>query len=277
MLTTIILLVIAFVIMILSKMYFHKKCKDKKFNDASFKVNLLTSLTSLIVIFLISLAAIRPYLMSNPEILQDMIVKMQMSAQKDQSSKISKYVKKNKKEMEENAPFLGNANADVTIYLYYDYTCSACKMADRFVEELLAKDNNVKVVLKAYPIRQFSVFAAQAVVAAKIQSNDKAAALHRLMMAGNIIPQNFSQSWDANRQQAELKKVIMDYADQVGLNTDKLEADMNGETVAKEMNQTRVSGNEFGLEGTPFFVIGSKFYPGALTLAELENAVKEAR
>ncbi len=270
-------LVAGFAIIAGSKLYYRKKEKQKGFDKSSTKHVLCRALVKTIAIFLIAYAAVRPYMMANTNILQDMIVKAQEEASKEQTKKINDYVSKNKKEMEENAPIAGNPNGDVVIYEYFDYTCSACKMAEKFVEELIAKDKNVKVVLKNYPIRSYSFVAAQAAIAAKMQSNEKAAALHKKMINGNIIPANFSQNWDEKTQDKEFKRVVFNYAKEAGLDIDQLEKDMASETVMKELQQTRVSGNTFGLEGTPFFVIGKKFFPGALTIDELEKAVKQAR
>ncbi len=282
MLYTIGLFILAFVILLGYKFYYNmvinwKKEKKGK-TDKRFVVEaLLPTIFLFVASYFIATIAIRPYLMSHPEILREMAMELANNQQKDQRKKVSSYVKEHKDELQATAPAFGKEDASVTIYEFYDYSCSACKMASKFVKEYMEKDADVKIVLKNYPIRPFSFIAAQASIAAKAQGADKVKALHEAMFEEGIIPAKYNDIKDAKKREDSLKKKVFEIAKKAGLDTEKLEADMNAESVMVELRKTREAGSEFGIEGTPFFVIGDNFYPGAMTVQEIEKAVKEAR
>ena len=67
-------------------------------------------------------------------------------------------------------PFIGNPDASIVIYEFSDYNCGYCKRVFAPIQQLLAEDDDVKLVLKEFPIlSQTSMLAAQAAVAAQAQ------------------------------------------------------------------------------------------------------------
>ena len=51
------------------------------------------------------------------------------------------------------APAIGNANADVTIVEFFDYTCPYCKAVEPRLEALLKADPKVKLVLREFCLK----------------------------------------------------------------------------------------------------------------------------
>ena len=71
-------------------------------------------------------------------------------------------------------PFIGNPDASIVIYEFSDYNCGYCKRVFAPLQQLLAEDDDVKLVLKEFPIlSQTSMLAAQAAVAAQVQCSRK--------------------------------------------------------------------------------------------------------
>ena len=66
----------------------------------------------------------------------------------------------------------------------------------------------------------------------------------------------------------------MKIAIEVGLDVTKLEADMNGPAVAREMAQVRDLADRFQIGGTPFLIIGDQAYPGAIPYDQIIQALK---
>ena len=62
-------------------------------------------------------------------------------------------------------------------------------------------------------------------------------------------------------------------AEKAGLDVKKLEADMNGPVVAREMAQVRELAERFQIGGTPFLIIGDQAYPGAIPYEQIIKAL----
>ena len=109
-----------------------------------------------------------------------------------------------------DAPFIGDARADVTIIEFFDYTCSYCKAVEPRLEQFLKADKHVKLVLKEFPIlTPESLVASKVALAAAKQG--KYGAYHQAMMM-----------LDGTLTEA----MIFDTAKRVGLNVAKLKKDM---------------------------------------------------
>jgi protein-disulfide isomerase len=66
-------------------------------------------------------------------------------------------------------------------------------------------------------------------------------------------------------------------AKSVGLDPDRLEADMDAPEVNAVLEANYALAHELGIEGTPAFVIGDQLIPGAVEKARLEHLIDEAR
>ena len=68
---------------------------------------------------------------------------------------------------------------------------------------------------------------------------------------------------------------VMKFAKEVGLDTEKLKEDMNGEVVARELRNVRDLAQRFEINGTPFLIIGEQAFPGAIPADQIEAALNE--
>ena len=79
------------------------------------------------------------------------------------------------------SPFIGQAQADVTIVEFFDYACPYCKAVEPRLEALVQRDKGVKLVLKEFPIlTKQSMIASRMALAAVKQG--KYAPFHLAMM-----------------------------------------------------------------------------------------------
>lgn len=160
-----------------------------------------------------------------------------------------------------STPVGGNPKGDVTIVEFFDYGCGYCKMAQKHVETLLAEDKNVRLLYKEFAILgPNSLKASEAALASNEQG--KYVAFHNALMESKSRPG---------------PGVIMDIAQDVGLDMDKLKKDMESEKIKNALKINRELGGELGIRGTPSFVIDGKLYPGAMSLDQLREAVAAAR
>ena len=164
-------------------------------------------------------------------------------------------------EQDPNAPVLGNPDGDVTVVEFFDYNCPYCRKAASAVEGLIEADPNVRLVYREWPIlSEGSIFAAKAALAAREQGkyND----LHWALM-----------ELDGPAAEASVLRV----AEKIGLNIDKLRADMEAPDVQSHIDETMRLAQALGFNGTPSFVIGDNLVPGFVEQNQLETLVNQAR
>jgi len=85
-------------------------------------------------------------------------------------------------------------------------------------------------------------------------------------------------SRDDMKDQAKLpEKVhanVMKLAKEAGLDTKKLEEDMEGDVVKAELQNVRELAQRFDISGTPYLIIGTEAFPGAIPYAKIIEALK---
>ena len=67
------------------------------------------------------------------------------------------------------------------------------------------------------------------------------------------------------------ERAIFKVAKKVGLNIEKLKADMNDPEIFSIINSTRELGQKLAIRGTPALVVHNEIIPGAISLNRLRN------
>lgn len=164
-------------------------------------------------------------------------------------------------ERDPNAPVIGNPDGDVTVVEFFDYNCPYCKRAAPIVKGVIAGDGNVRVVYREWPILgEGSVFAARAALAARNQG--KYEEFHWALMGLN------GRANEAS---------VMKAARELGLDEDKLRADMNAPEVDAHIQVSMDLARGLGFTGTPSFVIGDALAPGLIEQAQMEQLISTVR
>lgn len=144
------------------------------------------------------------------------------------------------------SPVLGNPQGDVTLVKFTDYQCTYCKAADPRIEKLIADDPKVRVVVKEFPVLgPVSLVAAKAALAS--QKQGKYAAYHQAMMAYR------GKLTDAD---------IFAMAGKVGLNVDKLKADMESPEVTDQIIATFDLARALKISLTPGYIVNATVLSG---------------
>ncbi|UWR09581.1 DsbA family protein [Ruegeria sp. B32] len=164
-------------------------------------------------------------------------------------------------ERDPNAPVIGNPDGDVTVVEFFDYNCPYCKRAAPIVKGVIAGDGNVRVVYREWPILgEGSVFAARAALAARNQG--KYEEFHWALMGLN------GRANEAS---------VMKAARALGLDENKLRADMNAPEVDAHIQVSMDLARGLGFTGTPSFVIGDALAPGLIEQAQMEQLISTVR
>jgi protein-disulfide isomerase len=160
-------------------------------------------------------------------------------------------------------PVAGNAEGDVTIVEYFDYNCPYCRKLEPELRQVVQDDGKVKLVYKDWPVLgPVSIAAARMALATKYQA--KYVAAHDALMSS------------ASRlTEPRLRELLAE----AGIDVDRAAKDL--ETNAKAIDAILARNNDqataFGFRGTPSFIIGKFRVPGALTMAQFEQAIADAR
>jgi protein-disulfide isomerase len=152
---------------------------------------------------------------------------------------------------------LGNPAGKVAIVEFFDYNCGYCKRALPEVAKLIESDDDVRVIIKEFPILgEGSLFAAKAALASAKQGKYKV-----LFDALNAST--------ANKNETSVLQVAAD----VGIDVDQLEKDMQGPAVSRVLSTNRAIARAHSIDGTPSFIIGDSVLQGFTSYTTLSERI----
>jgi protein-disulfide isomerase len=210
---------------------------------------------------------VREYLLSNPQLLQDVMAELEKRQAQAEVEKHRSAIKEHA-EIIFDSPrqvTIGNPKGDVTFVELFDYNCGYCKRALTDMLDLMKADPKIKVVLKEFPVLgEGSTQAAQVAVAVRMQdkTGKKYLEFHQKLLTGR-------GSADKARAMAVAKEVGLDMA--------RLEKDMASDEVKNTLAESFKIAEAMGLNGTPSYVIGNEAVIGAVGLPTLKEKVNMAR
>lgn len=218
----------------------------------------------------------RAALMDDPTMLLDASERLQ-ELEQEKALKASREAVKNIKEDDSKyAPVIGNADGKVVIYEFYDYNCGYCKRGNLAVSEILAENNDVKVVLKSFPIFPISQIPGRAIVAAASQDSAKVADFHKALFENTLVPEASDKATEKDINE-KIKAIVLGLAKKAGLDVEKLEKDMNSPAVEEELLRTRQLAEKLGIQGTPAFVVGDQLFRGYIDANQMKAAIEQAK
>ena len=158
-------------------------------------------------------------------------------------------------------PAEGNPQGDVTVVEFFDVRCPYCRRMQPVMADLLRSDRSVRVVYKDIPILgAASLLGSKALLAAQKQGGYLT--LKTALMSG---PPDITA------------ETLRSAAAKTGLDWDRLQQDMADPAVQQRLDANLKLARKLDIEGTPAYVIGGRMMPGALTVADLQAAIAEAR
>jgi protein-disulfide isomerase len=160
-------------------------------------------------------------------------------------------------------PVAGNADGDITIVEYFDFNCPYCRKLEPELRQVVQDDGKVRLVYKDWPVLgPVSITAARMALAAKYQ--DKYVAAHDALMG------------TASRLTEPRIRELLEGA---GIDLDRVANDLkaNAKTIDAILARNNDQATAFGFKGTPSFIIGKFRVPGALTMAQFDQAIADAR
>jgi protein-disulfide isomerase len=162
-----------------------------------------------------------------------------------------------------SAPSSGPANANLTIAVFTDYQCPACRKAHFEMERALSEDGRVRVLYKDWPIfGRVSERAARVALAADRQGIY--AQVHGRLMTRV-----------AALNDATLEAAVIE----AGGDWQRIINDLSGfgRVIDLQLAVTRGQVFSLNISGTPAYLIGDQLIEGALTQRQFRRAFAAAR
>lgn len=160
------------------------------------------------------------------------------------------------------SPEAVQGEGDLTVVVFTDYQCMACRVASRELSRAITRDGNVRIVYKDWPLLgPRSQRAAQVALASRSQG---------------IYPRVYSRLMEVPAVDDE---TLRDVIERAGGDWNRLTADLlaNGPAISDQLAANQLDAMILGLQGTPGYLIGPLLVEGALTEAEFLRAFEQAR
>jgi protein-disulfide isomerase len=163
---------------------------------------------------------------------------------------------------DQSSPAEINPAADLTLVVFTDYRCPACRAAHPAMKRAVATDGKVRIIYKDWPIfGAASTRAAQIAIASSFQGIYPL--VHDRLMSGR----------------ADSEHALRDVLEQSGGDWRRLQADLAGNRalISAQLARNGRQAFELGLPGTPGYLIGPILVRGALSEADFRRVFREAR
>lgn len=188
-------------------------------------------------------AIMKEYLLEQPEILREAINELnkrqEMAATEERKKALASLYK-------DESPF-SMGDGKITMVEFFDYNCGYCRKAFDNLVTVTNQEKDVRVVFVEFPIlSEGSRIASQAAIASAKQ--DKYFEFHQGLM----------------QHRGEINEaVVFKVAADLGLDVEKLKADMKAPEVDALIEKNLELGTAMGVQGTPAIFVGDEAIPGA--------------
>lgn len=185
-------------------------------------------------------------------------------SQTDILDEVAKYVEAIKATYEfelEGVPHMGNPEAKVILIEFADFQCPHCRLASGVMKKVADKyGDKVAFYYKHFPLDGHPQAKTAAVASIAAHRQGKFWPMHDLIFENQMA-----------LSPAKLKR----FAQQLGLNMKKFEADMENPDVLKHVTRDRAEGEEAKIDGTPSLFINGKRYMGEKSVEKISEYVDE--
>ena len=158
----------------------------------------------------------------------------------------------------------GNPDGDITLVEFVDYKCGYCRKASEIVREFLKTDQNIRFVVKEFPILgDASLISSKFAIAVKnIGGPEKYKLVHDILL-----------TLTADPSEAYLRRI----ATELELNPKQLFEAMESEPVLQEIARTSELARKLQVSGTPTFILNEQLLRGFVPLDVLVQVAQSVR
>lgn len=162
----------------------------------------------------------------------------------------------------------GNQNAKITLIEYSDFQCPACGVYYPLVKQVyLDYKDSLILVSRNFPLKQLHKNAENAAHAAEAAAQQgKFWEMHDLLFERQ-------KEWS---DQADVKKIFVQYAKELKLDSQKFENDFSSREVQKKIDADYESGMKAGVNATPSFFLNGKKIDVPRDYQEFRQIIEDA-
>lgn len=183
-------------------------------------------------------------LSNNPEIIVNAMQNYEQKMRENALAQAQKLIDENIEAINNNpdSPVVGNKDGKVTVVEFFDFSCGYCHRLYPTLKNIIAKNPDVKLVLKELSfVAPVSNYAAKAALAANNQGK-------------------YAEVWEAlmtnNGPLTEAK--VDELAVKAGVDLEQMKADMNSDKINQIMKDTSDLAAKIQVNGVPALVINGK-------------------
>ena len=211
-------------------------------------------------------AQVRAYLLSNPQVIMEAVAVLEQREAEQQAMNDVNLIAQNADAIfEDGFSWVGgNPEGDVTVVEFLDYRCGYCRRAHPEVEELIASDGNIRLIVKEFPILgDASTMSSRFAIATRLVAGDDAyKTVHDALIA---------------LEGAPTEPTLSRMASTLGLDVDAIFEAMESDEVTQQIAETRALAQALQINGTPSFVFGDQMVRGYVPLEGMQNIVSQIR
>ncbi len=209
---------------------------------------------------------VREYLLSNPEILQDVMAELERRQSEAQKVAQEAALAQSKDALLRSPHDIvaGNPAGDVTVVEFFDYNCGFCKKALGDMRSLLKSDPKMRLVLKDFP-----VLGPDSVEASRVSL-----AVGKQLKGEKLFEYHVKLMETRGRVNGERALAV---AKEMGVDLTRLQKDVDSPEVRAVLQENVALGDRLGLTGTPAFIIGNEVISGAVGSEPLRQTVSSVR
>lgn len=207
-------------------------------------------------------ASVEQALNDNPEMIIQAMQNYEIRQREEAQKKAQELLAQSEEELTKNPAdgFLGNAEGDVVLVEFFDFSCGYCHKIYPVLKNVIAKNNNLKVVAKPLAfLSPMSKYAAKAALAAKEQ---------------NKFAEVYTAVFEINGPMTEAK--IDEAVVKAGVDLEKLKTDMESEKVNKILNDISALAAKIQVNGVPTLILNGKIIQ-TLDEGVLQDAINQAK
>lgn len=181
---------------------------------------------------------------NNPEMIINAMQKYEQNMRDQAQANAQKVIQDNLNEINNNpnSPVIGNPDGTITLVEFFDFSCGYCHKLYPSIKNIIAKNPEVKVVLKELAfLSPTSQYAAKAALAANEQG--------KYLEVYSAIMENQGQLSEAKIDELAVK---------AGVDLEKMKSDMNSAKIEGIVKDTNELAGKVQINGVPTLVLNGK-------------------
>jgi protein-disulfide isomerase len=211
------------------------------------------------------LEILRRALREDPSILRDALLNLERAEEQARAEAQTRAIITHAERLfrDPELPFKGNREGRVVIAEFFDARCGFCKQMHPVMDQLLARERDVRLNLFDFPILgPNSLIAARALLAAQRQGQAQHNALYDALL---------------RLREEPTEPVIRREAERLRLDWARLRRDMDDNAVMQRIDRNLQLARALDIQGTPAILGGTTMIPGATDLATLRQMTARLR